>query len=156
VTYSALYREETPLPCHAREDVRAPLHEAQAGARNQILDGARDEHLASRGARRYPGADVDGDASHVVVAHQLALAGVQPRPDFDPQRADAVADGAGAANRPRGAVEGGEEAVPRGVDLSAPMPFELPPHDPVMGVEEGAPWTVAQCRGALGRAHDVG
>jgi hypothetical protein len=42
------------------------------------------------------------------------------------------------------------------VSTSSAIPLEFPPHDPVMRVEEGAPWTVGQCRGALGRAYDVG
>src|SRR2546428_2532065 len=114
---SPLQREETPLPGHAVEVVRATIHEAQARAGDQVLDGTGDENLA--GARRYSGADVNGDTPHVV-AHQLALAGVQPGSDLYPQRADAVADGAGTMDRPRGAVESGKEAVPHRADGGMP------------------------------------
>src|SRR5882724_10673050 len=109
-SHSALHREETPLPGHAAEVVGATIHEAQARAGDQILHGAGDEDLAGRGARRHPSPDVDGNAPHIV-AHQLALARVQPGPDLDPERADAFANGAGAADRARRSVKRREEAV---------------------------------------------
>src|SRR5262249_31028891 len=137
------------------KSVRPTIHEAQPGARDQVFDGAGDEDLAGRGARRHPGTDVDRDASDAVV-HQFALARVDPGPDLDPERADAVADGTGAADRARWSVEGREEAVPCRLDFSAPMPFEFPPHDPVVLVEKRVPGTVAQRRGPFGRAYDVG
>src|SRR5205823_12374200 len=110
ITRSALYREETPLSGHAAEVVGSTIYEAQARARDQVLHGAGDEDLAGRGARRHPGPDVDGNAPHIV-AHQLALARVQPGPDLDPERADAFANGAGAADRARRSVKRREEAV---------------------------------------------
>ena len=115
--------------------MHATLYEAQARVRHQVLHGTGDEHLGGAGGCSDPGADVDGDGSDVVV-HQLALARVEPGPDLDPQRTDPVADGAGATDRPRRAIEGCEEAVRDGVCLTAPMPFEFPPDDPVVRVED--------------------
>src|SRR5262249_62426301 len=81
---------------------------------------------------------------------------MEPGSDLDPERTDAVADGAGAANRPRWSIERRQEAVPHRLDLSASMPFEFPPYDAVVRVEDRAPRTIAQRRGALGRADDGG
>ena len=63
--------------CHAR-----PGHE--------VADGARDEHLAGARERRDARADVHGDPAEVVVAEQLALAGVQPGAQADAERLDRV------------------------------------------------------------------
>src|SRR5512147_2813846 len=38
--------EEAPFPRHAAETVHATIHEAQAGARHQVFDCGRRDHLA--------------------------------------------------------------------------------------------------------------
>src|SRR5262249_46626592 len=151
----ALHREESPLSGDAVEAVHPTIDEAQARARHQILHGAGNEDLGGCGGRHYPGSDVHGDPPHVV-PHQLTLARVEPGPDLDPQGADPIADGAGATDCPRGAVEGRKEAVPHRPDFSTPMPFEFPSDNRMVRVEECAPRTVAQRRGPVRRAHDVG
>ena len=52
---------------------------------------------------------------------------------------DGVADGAGAADCPGGAVEDGEEAVARHVDFPPAEAFELPPGDADVSVEHFPP-----------------
>src|SRR5262250_474970 len=144
-----------PLPGHAAKVVLATIREPQAGACHQVLHGAGDQHLGGCGSRHYPGSDVHGDPPDVVL-HQLAFTRVESGPDLNPQGTDRIADGAGAADCPRGAIEGREEAVPHRLDLSTPMPFEFPSYYPIVRIEECAPRTVAQRRGPLRRAHDVG
>src|SRR5262249_34969786 len=123
-TDSGFDGKKTPLPGHAVEVVRATAYEAQAGAGHQVLHRAGDEDLARCAARRHPGADVAADASHVF-AHQLALTRVQPGPDLDPERADAVADGARAADGSRRSVEGRKEAIADRLHLAPAEPHEF-------------------------------
>src|SRR6185369_4761239 len=129
---SRLHREEAPLPGHALKGARAAVDEPQARTGDEVLHGAGDEHFRRRGLGCHACAGVHGDATHVV-AHELALPGVKACPDLDPERADGVADGAGAADGPRRAVEGGEEAVAGRLDLAAAEACELPAHERVMG-----------------------
>jgi len=99
---------------------------------------------------------VDGEATDLVTDH-LALAGVQPGTDLDPERADSQADGASAAHAARGAVEGGgEDSIPGGVDPTAAEAGKLPPGDGVVAVEHVVPSAVADHGRLLGGADDVG
>ena len=91
-----------------------------------------------------------------VVAAQLALAGVQPDADRQAQLAQLLDDVAAAADRPRRAVEGGQEAVADGLDLAPAPAAQLVADDPVVVLELGAPAPVAQPGQVLGRADDVG
>src|SRR5439155_9429264 len=116
--------------------------------------GAGDEDLAGRGARRHPSPDVDGNAPHIV-AHQLALASVQPGPHLDPERADAIADGAGAADRARRSVKRREEAVAYRLYFATAEPPELAADERVVVGEQVAPPLVAHLGGTGGRADDV-
>jgi hypothetical protein len=78
--------------------------------------------------------DVHRDASYLALA-QLALAGVQAGADGHPHIGQRFADGARAADRVRGAVEGREETVARRVDLAAAEADEMPAHDRVVLAE---------------------
>src|SRR5436190_11631766 len=85
--------------------------EPEAGARDEVLHGARHEDLAASGRGADARADRQrnpGDLSFV----QLALAGVDADPHLDPDGADRVQDGLRAADRARGTVERREEPVP--------------------------------------------
>ena len=82
----------------------------QLRADDEVLDRARDEHLAAARERVDARADVDGDAAHVAV-EQLALAGVQPAAHDEAEIVDAVDDLLRAAHGARGPVEGHDEAV---------------------------------------------
>ena len=61
-----------------------------------------------------------------------------------------------AVDRPRRAVEGGEEPVAGRVDLATAEPHQLPSHGGIVGVQQLAPAFVADRGRALGRADDVG
>src|SRR6187431_2943747 len=135
--------------------MRAAVDERDAGPGDQVLDRARHEHLAGAGLRRDPRADVDGDAADLR-AHHLALAGVHAGTQLEPQRPGAFADRLGATDGARRAVERGEETVARGIDLAAAESLELAAGDAVERIEDGVPARVAELRGALGRADDVG
>ena len=63
--------------------------EAEFGARNEILDRARHEHLARGSERRDAGSDRDRDAGNLAVG-DLALTGVQPGPNLDVELAERV------------------------------------------------------------------
>jgi hypothetical protein len=89
------------------------------------------------------------------IAHLFGLAGVQAGPDCDPQPAQSLNERAGAANRPRRLLEGSEEAVAGGVDLTTPVLSKQPPDDRMVPLDELTPATVAQICCQLGRANDV-
>src|SRR5437867_2572441 len=105
----------------------AAVLEGEAGAGDEVLDGARDEHLAGPGLRSDPRARVDGDPGDLAV-QEFALAGVQAGAHLEPQLADLLDDRLRAADRPRGPVEAREEAVAGGVDLPAAEAGELLSH----------------------------
>ena len=65
-----------PLAGDALELLGAAVRKRDTRADDEVLDGARDEHLVRAGERADPRADVDGHAADVV-ADELALAGVQ-------------------------------------------------------------------------------
>ena len=69
---------------------------------------------------------------------------MEPGPDLEAERAHAGADRARGADGPGGAVEGGQEAVARGVDLAPAEPRELLAHQRVVRLEQVAPAPVAQ------------
>src|SRR6266446_4491040 len=146
---------QRPLSLHALEAMDAVLHEAQARSRDQILQSAGDQHLARVRRGGHAGADVHGDAAHVV-APQLALAGVQAGADLEAERAHRLADGQRTAHRACGTVEGREEAVARRVNLPAAEAAQLLAYGGVVPLEQIAPGAVAEPRGVLRGAHDVG
>src|SRR5262245_25806837 len=91
-----------------------------------------------------------------LLAHDLALAGVEAGPDFEPQRSDAVRYGAGATNGARWAIESRQEPVASGVDLATPEADKLAAHQAVVTVEQIVPAPVAEACRLLGRADNVG
>src|SRR5439155_22049992 len=86
---------------NAFEHVLSALAEGDSRARDEILDRARDEHLAAARERRDPRTDMRGDPGDRRAEH-LALAGVQPGPDIEPELAHGIAYGACAADRSAG------------------------------------------------------
>ena len=75
---SPLDSKYTPFAGHTLERFAAAVIEAQSGAYDQVLDGARHQHLAGVGERRDPRADMNGDAANIV-ADDFALAGMESR-----------------------------------------------------------------------------
>ena len=107
------------------------------------LTVAGDQDLAGSGEGADSRRDVDGQAGEIIAA-DLALARVQTCSHFDPERPDGSRDCLGAADRARGTIEAGHEAVAGRVDLRSPKPSELVAHGLVMRVKERAPTPVAQ------------
>src|SRR4051812_42552975 len=102
--------EQAPGAPNALQLVLAPGVEADPRADDQVLDGARDEHLARPGGAHHARADVHGEAADVVADH-LALARMEPGPDLDAELAHRLLDRRGGADRAGGTIEGGEHAV---------------------------------------------
>src|SRR5437764_14210472 len=115
------YGVELPLVGDALEGVAAAVGEDDAGPGHEVLYGARDQDLAGACHRRNARADVHGDAAHIV-APQLDLTGVQSGPD---RHREHLAQRRRAADGARWTVEGGEQAVARGLDQPALVALEL-------------------------------
>src|SRR5512133_2151678 len=96
--------EQAPRVRNPLQPLPAAILEVDSGPADEVLHGARDEHLAGLGERCHTRADVHRDAADLAV-HELALARVQARADLQVDRANAVADRARAADRPRRPVE---------------------------------------------------
>jgi hypothetical protein len=129
--------------------------ERDPGSGNEVLDRARNENLARPCERRDAGADVHCESSHPL-ALDLAFTGMQADADADAQITDLLGDDAGTADRSCGAIECGEEAVSRGIDLVSPKAGELSADDAVVAVEYRGPGAVAQLGDGVGRPDDVG
>jgi hypothetical protein len=69
--------------------VLAALLELDPRAGDEILDRARDEHLSRARERGHARTRVDRD-SFQLLADELALAGVETRPDLQAQRAQCI------------------------------------------------------------------
>jgi hypothetical protein len=126
--------------------VLATVLERQPGARDEVLDGARHEHLPGL---RVPGdarADVDREPGELL-PDALALSRVDPGPDREAERPDPLADRPSARDRAGGAVEAREEAVPGGVELDAAVARELAPDELVVPLQQLPPRAVAQLGG---------
>ena len=114
---SAARAVEVPFIWNSLEAVSPPVLEAESRSRDQVLDGPRHEHLARVDHRNDTGSDVDGDPADCPV-EELALAGVNPRPDLDPEIADTLHDRERAPDRASGPVERGKEPIACRVDFA--------------------------------------
>src|SRR2546423_13682646 len=139
-------RIEPPRPGDALQLVLAALLEGDPGAGDEVAHRARDEHLARACEGGDARAGVEGGPAHLPV-RDLALAGVEPGAELEPEAAHAVPDRAGGADRSRRPVEGGEEAVPGGVDLAAAVADELAADGGLVRLGQLAPAPAAGLRG---------
>src|SRR5256714_9068804 len=146
--------EYAPFAGYALKWMRPPVLEDDPRTGHQVFDRARGEHLTGAGQSSNPRADVHGKAADVV-AHPLALTGVDTCSDLEVGLEEPIADGDGAANRAGGPVEGSQEPIAGGTDLLAAKPRELSTHQRMMLLEEVAPGMVTERRRALGGADDV-
>ena len=87
------------------------------------MESSGDEHLAGGCPRSDPRADVHGDPAQLV-AEALALAGVDPRSDFETEWLHCGNHRFGAADCAGRPVEAGKEAVAGGVQLAASIEVE--------------------------------
>src|SRR5207302_926921 len=121
---------------------------------DEVLDRARNEHLARRRQRRDARAGVYRDSCHLPV-DEFALPGVQPRPHLESELVHPLDDGTRTPDRARRTIETCEEAIAGGVHLSAPEAHELTPHKGVMLLEQLTPGAIAERGGTLTRTDDV-
>ena len=73
-----------------------------------------------------------------------------------PSEVDVLADRTGAADGASGPVEGRQEPVAERLDLAPAERGQLATHERIVVLKQRAPTLVAELRGALGRAGDVG
>src|SRR6476661_6435668 len=110
--------EQRPAAGDVAQVVRPAILEADPRADDRAVDGPGDEQLAGLGQLRDARGDVDRHAADVVAEH-LALARVQPDPDRQPERLEALHDRLGAAHRVRRrARERDEERIADRLDLA--------------------------------------
>ena len=95
---------------------------------------------------------MNGDTADLAL-HEFALAGVKTGADFDPEVPYSFGQREGAPDRPRGAVEAGEEAVTRRVYLPSGKANELPANVRMVLLQELFPPMVAELR-EFGRRRD--
>jgi hypothetical protein len=133
----------------------APVFERDPRARDEVANGARHKHLPGTRSAGHAGSRVHRDAADLV-SHQLALAGVDARPDLDPELANAFPDRPRCADGTRRPVQGREKAVAGRVDLAATEAVELAPDARMMLADDLAPAPVAELRRARRGIDDVG
>jgi hypothetical protein len=118
-------------------------------ADDQIPHGPGGQDLPGPGRGHDPRRDVHGDSPDVAVA-ELDLAGVQSGADLQADPLELLAERGHAAERPAGAVEGGQDAITGGLDQ---LPVELPDQPAgqlVVDLQQLPPAPVAEPGGPLG------
>jgi len=80
---------------------------------------------------------------------------VETGTELEPQSARSVSDRQCAPDRTGWAVEGGEEAVPRRVDLAAAEKLQLAPDRRLLSSEQFRPFAVAEITQPLGRTNEI-
>src|SRR5438067_6490367 len=94
------------------------------GARNQVLDRARDQDFPAGRECRDPGADVNRNASDTSARTLLNLTGVQSGSDLDAQRPHPIADSLSTGDCSPRCVEDGKSSVSRRVDQASTKTFK--------------------------------
>src|SRR5205807_549682 len=135
-----------PLAGDALERVRSAIVELDPRAGDQVRDRPGHEDLAGLRERAHASPDVHGDSADVAV-HHLQLTSVESGADLYRQRPYGVACGGGGADRPRRAVERGEEPVAHRLHLAPAMALDLTAHELVVPLYELTPAAVAQLSG---------
>ena len=128
--------EELPLVGDAFARVGAAISERDARAASKVGDSARDKDFVRPRERLDSLRDVDGDAANVVTA-QLDFASVEAATHTDADGVERVANGAGAAHRSPRPIEGRQDAIAGGSDLSAAEAFEFAAGEAVVGQSAG-------------------
>jgi hypothetical protein len=107
--------EELPGSFDAFELVGSAVVEAEACSGDEHWYRGRDPEFSGCGCIENAGSNVNSDPGDVAVSH-LDLARMQACSNLDAERSERVAKCDRASDRPTGAVEGGEDAVTRGLD----------------------------------------
>jgi hypothetical protein len=118
------------------------IGEFDAGSRDEVANGLRDDDFARSRYRCDARSDRDCEAGDLAVV-DLALAHVDSDPGFEPDRSDAIDDRLCGADRPGWAVEGREEAIAGGVALLPSEAAELSAHNRVVFGEKVSPSPIA-------------
>src|SRR5437588_1345324 len=147
--------EEVPVAWHAFERVCAAFGELEARAGYEVADGAGNEHLAWVGEGGDAGTDVDGHTGGLGVV-QLTFADMDADACLQPEGLEPRDDRLGGTDRACWTVEGGEEAVARGVSFLAMEAAQFAADERVVGGEQISPTAVAELRCLLRRTHEIG
>src|SRR6266567_1167782 len=99
----------------------------QAGTRDEVAHGARDERFPRIGLRRDACRDVNGN-SHDIVPLQLDFASMEAATHRYAERPHRLRNCDGTTHRPCWAVERREKAVAEALDLLAAEAGKLLPH----------------------------
>src|SRR5271157_697175 len=132
----------------------SPLGEAKAGACDQVLYSARDEHLAWPCLSHHARACMHRDSANLI-AQRMAFAGVETGPRAKAERRRDGANRARAADRPRRAVERSEHSVTRSVDLAPAMSVDCATRCGQKRGEQVAPTPVAEIGGLLSGSDEI-
>jgi hypothetical protein len=147
-------RQQLPGAGHAAQLDAAAVLKAGPRADDQITYGARHEDLV-RALAADPRGDVDRDPPDVGV-EQFALAGMDASADLDARCLDIRAQGLGAADGLRRAVERGQVAVPGVLHHRAAESFGEVGDDLTKALQHRTPPLVTRGRGMLRRGDYVG
>src|SRR5208282_181115 len=120
----------------------AEILEFYARARDQVLHGARNQHIVGAAELRHPRSDVHRDPPHVILG-QLDFACMKTDAHRNLESTQRIANGAGAMDRPGRPIEGGEETVAQGLHFSSTETRKLLPHRLVMRFKKIAPRSIA-------------
>ena len=141
---------------NALQRALASVGETKARSDDEVLHGARYQHLTRVGGGLYASGDVHADPAQVI-ADQLAFPRVHPDSQLAAQCLGSGASQRHAgADRARGAVKGGEHTVARRLHDAASIATHFSLDESVVALENIPPSAIAQRSGALGRAHDIG
>ena len=138
-----------PLTGDALERAVATVCEAQSGAGDQILYRAGHQNFVRTCERGNARADVDRNATDIL-AHHLALAGMETGTDFNSKLMDFVADSASTTHAACRSVEGGQNTVARALDLMTTETRKITLDYGMVIVEKTAPTAIAKFSSFLG------
>src|SRR4030095_3962174 len=119
---------------HAAQRAYAAIRETDPRAGDQVVHRTRHQDLTRSGERSDARADMQRNATQRTLV-QLALAGMNPGPDLQPEPLYGRIGGQGAPDRARRTVERSDKAIAGGIHLATAQPFDLGA-DCAMGVTQ--------------------
>ena len=135
---SVLHRVEAVRAWDPLQFVLAAVLELEPGPGDQQRDGGRSEQFPRSGLLQDTSCEMDGDPADVV-ASNLDLPRVQPRPDPDPQWRERLSEGRRTADGPPGAVEGGQQPVSGQLDEPSAVLLDDGVGDRIVGLQQTSP-----------------